>query len=171
MHVFLTGASGFIGSHLQQALQVAGHEVRAATRSQGFDFGRMLTEADWYPHLSGMEVVINTVGIIAEVGDQRFDAVHHLAPAALFRASMQAGVKRVIQVSALGADEQAFTPYQLSKRAADEVLRDLPLDWFVLRPSLVYGRGGKSSALFHRMAALPCCLWSAMAGRGYSRCM
>jgi uncharacterized protein YbjT (DUF2867 family) len=61
----------------------------------------------------------------------------------------------VVQISALGADPTAFSAYHLSKRAADDGLRRLPLDWFVLRPSLIYGPGGTSASLLLRMAALP----------------
>lgn len=155
MKILLTGASGFIGGHILRALQTAGHEVIPASRRHGIDFSRMLKPEDWLPHLRTVDVVINSVGIIAETRGQTFAALHHHAPAALFRACVLAGVPRVVQISALGADGQAFTPYQRSKKAADDVLRNLPLEWFVLRPSLVYGAGGKSSALFRFLANLP----------------
>ncbi|MCL2830927.1 MAG: complex I NDUFA9 subunit family protein [Betaproteobacteria bacterium] len=155
MNVLLTGASGFIGRNLAAALVSAGHCVTPASRSKGFDFCRMLSPGDWSPHLRGIDVVINSVGIIGETGRQRFKALHELAPSALFRACAEAGVRRVLQISALGADESAFSAYHLSKRAADDTLRGLDLDWFVLRPSLIYGLGGKSAGLFMRLAKLP----------------
>ncbi|MBU0654882.1 MAG: NAD-dependent epimerase/dehydratase family protein [Gammaproteobacteria bacterium] len=155
MKILLTGASGFIGRHILRALEQAGHEVVPVSRRHGVDFKHMLTPEDWLPHLKEVEAVINSVGVIAETRGQTFDTLHHRAPAALFRACVMAGVPRVVQISALGADDQAITPYQLSKKAADDVLRSLPLEWFVLRPSLVYGEGGKSSAMFRFMASLP----------------
>ncbi|MDQ5880018.1 MAG: hypothetical protein QG584_1529 [Pseudomonadota bacterium] len=155
MRILLTGASGFIGRNLRAALLAAGHEVVAASRSSGIDFRQMLTADDWLPHLVGTDAVINSVGIIGECGSQRFDVLHTHAPAALFRACEHAGVRRVLQISALGADDTAFSPYHLSKKAADDCLRSLDLDWFVLRPSLIYGHGGKSAELFMRLAALP----------------
>jgi len=155
MRILLTGASGFIGKHLATALDTAGHHVIAASRAHGIDFNRMGHVRDWLPYLHGVEAVINSVGIIAATRTQTFASVHYHAPVALFQACAQAGVKRVVQISALGADESAFTQYHLSKRAADEVLRGLPLDWFVLRPSLVYGPGGRSLALLQRLASLP----------------
>jgi len=155
MKILLTGASGFIGRNIALALQTDGHEVVAISRSVGIDFNRLCAPADWRPYLQDIDAVINSVGIIAERPDQSFSTLHYQAPTALFRACVEAGVKRVIQISALGADELAFTPYQLSKKAADDVLRSLPLAWFVLRPSLVYGEGGKSTSLFRWLASLP----------------
>lgn len=155
MNILLTGASGFIGGNIAQALAAAGHQVIPATRRDGIDFRRMLTPADWLPHLSGVDAVINCVGIIGETATGKFQPLHGEAPSALFRACSAAGVHRVIQISALGTDDSAFSAYHRSKRVADDCLRSLDLDWFVLRPSLIYGRGGKSAELFLRLAALP----------------
>ncbi len=155
MNVLLTGASGFIGRNITAELITAGHRIKPASRSQGIDFCQMMTPANWLPYLDGIDVVINCVGIIGETDTQRFQTLHADAPSMLFKACSQAGVRRVIQISALGADETAFSAYHLSKRAADDTLRGLNLDWFVLRPSLIYGRGGKSADLFMKLAALP----------------
>ena len=155
MNILLTGASGFVGSNLMAALSDAGHQVRPVSRANGHDFASMLAPEDWLPLLAGVDAVINSVGIIGESGSQRFAALHAQAPAALFRACARAGVRRVVQISALGADESAFSAYHLSKRTADDVLRGLDLDWFVLRPAMIYGRGSKSAALFMQLASLP----------------
>ncbi|MDP1612209.1 MAG: NAD-dependent epimerase/dehydratase family protein [Sulfuritalea sp.] len=155
MNILLTGASGFIGSNVAAALDKAGHRVVPVSRRHGIDISAMQNPDDWLPHLEGIDAVINSVGIIGECGNQKFDVVHHRAPVALFRACARTGLRRVLQISALGADETAFSAYHLSKRAADDCLRGLDLDWFVLRPSLIYGRGGKSAALFMRLATLP----------------
>lgn len=155
MKILLTGAGGFIGRNIATALELAGHQVTPVSRSHGIDFCHMRNLSDWLLHLEGIDAVINAVGIIGESGTQRFDALHRLAPIALFQACARLGIRRVVQISALGADETAFSAYHLSKRAADEGLRSLDLDWFVLRPSLIYGRGGKSAAMFMRLAALP----------------
>jgi len=155
MNILLTGASGFIGQHIAEALYAKGHKVKEVTRGNGYDFNQMTTKQAWLPLLKDMDVVINCVGIIAERRNQTFKALHYEAPTALFYACAERNTKRVIQVSALGADEFAFTPYQISKKEADDVLRSLPLNWFVLRPSLVYGRGGKSMQMFEHLASLP----------------
>ena len=155
MNILLTGASGFLGRNIAARLRAAGHQVRPVCRSQGVDFARMLEPVDWLPLLAGVDAVINCVGIIGETTTQRFQALHVTAPQALFRACASAGVRRVVQVSALGADAQAFSAYHRSKLAADDCLRSLALDWFVLRPALIYGHGGTSAQLFMALARLP----------------
>lgn len=155
MKVLLTGADGFLGSNITVALIAAGHAVQPASRRHGVDFCRMLTPEDWRPHLYGVDAVINCVGIISESKKQTFEQLHYRAPAALFRACAKYGVKRVVQISALGAENAGAPLFLRTKAAADQVLRELNLEGFVLRPSLVYGTGGASFQFFKRLAGLP----------------
>ncbi len=168
MRILITGASGFIGSHLARALSEKGHHIVACVRCTEYaeqrwpeisvimsDFSTDHSISDWIPRLQGIDAVINAVGIIRETRTQTFDALHSHAPIALFRACESAGVKRVIQISALGADEHAFSHYHTSKLAADRHLRKCALDWAVIMPSIVYGPGAKSMALFKAISALP----------------
>lgn len=169
MIVLLTGASGFLGQRLATALLHAGHHVICAMRHPpaarlhgapvryfAADLSRDVDVADWMPRLAGVDAVINAAGILREQRGQSFEAVHVRGPCALFAACAAAGVGRVVQVSALGADEHATTPYHLSKKAADDYLLGLPLrSASVVQPSLVYGPGGTSARLFTRLASLP----------------
>jgi nucleoside-diphosphate-sugar epimerase len=160
MRILVTGSSGFIGRHLCERLQLEGHEVVSYKRGNGCDFNQMTTVDSWRDYLLDIDVVINCVGIISESRNQRFDTLHTDAPIALFKACEERGIKRVIQISALGVNDDAFTPYQLSKKAADDYLRqahDGPssLKYFVLQPSLIYGDGGSSFKLFRNLARLP----------------
>ncbi len=68
---------------------------------------------DWLALLQNIEVVIKCVGIIAESKGQSFQILHVQVPIALFKAAEQAGVKKIIQISALGADETAQSAYHL----------------------------------------------------------
>jgi uncharacterized protein YbjT (DUF2867 family)/uncharacterized membrane protein YphA (DoxX/SURF4 family) len=167
MRIFLTGASGFIGSHLARALLRDGHEIVAGIHRSGafrdvpgvrpvaVDFARAKAVDDWLPLLSGVDTVVNAVGIIAERPGSRFDDLHRDAPIALFQAAARAGVRKIIQISALGADEAAVSRYHLSKKAADDALAGLNLEWLILQPSVVFGPGGQSTAVLSALAALP----------------
>ncbi|MCQ8104333.1 NAD(P)H-binding protein [Methylomonas sp. SURF-2] len=168
MHILLTGATGFIGNAILRALLRQGHQVSASCRRPDrlpiaspditplpVDFTSADSEDYWLPHLNGVDAIVNCVGIIAESGGTSFAQLHARAPAALFRAGAQAGVKKIVELSALGADGHAESAYHLSKKAADDTLRGLPLDWFVLQPSIVYGDGAQSGGLFNALAALP----------------
>ena len=163
MRVLLTGASGFIGRAAAQALRQRGHEVVRALRHPPVDDAQALQvdfaqvpQRDWWiPRLAGIDAVVNAVGILREQRGQPFDALHTRAPIELFHACAAAGVGTVVQVSALGADASARSAYHRSKRAADDVLRALPLRGAVVQPSLVYGPGGTSAALFNKLALAP----------------
>ncbi|HEY0634064.1 MAG TPA: SDR family oxidoreductase [Gammaproteobacteria bacterium] len=177
--ILIVGARGFIGQALLQQLQAAGHRVTACVRdTQRFrrdypttpvvqaDYTSHTTPQQWLPLLQGFEVVINAVGIIREQDANSFAQIHTHGPIALFDAAVAAGVEKVVQISALGSDAAVLTPFHLSKRAADEHLARTSGDWLILRPSLVYGEGGKSAALFKAVAALPLI---PLAGRGGQR--
>ena len=90
----------------------------------------------------------------ASTAQQTFERIHKRAPQALFTACVAAGVRRVVQISALGAD-RGMTRYFLSKRAADDYLATLPLDWTIVRPAMVFGPGGSSARMFAMLAHLP----------------
>ena len=167
MRILLTGASGFIGRHLQAALLAEGHEVVCASRSSPkqanprlsyfhADFSKDTDKSVWLARLRDVDIVINAVGIFKESAGQTFEALHTATPCALFSACAESdSVKLVIQVSALGADHQANTAYHLSKKAADDFLAQLPLRAFIVQPSLVYGKEGASSGFFRQLASMP----------------
>ncbi|WP_332814897.1 SDR family oxidoreductase [Ramlibacter sp.] len=167
MRILLTGATGLIGGALARALLREGHELVCAVRDPSrlslgagaaalqADFAGVPAAAWWAERLRGVDAVVNAVGILRESPGQTFEALHHRAPAELFRGCVTAGVRCVVQVSALGADAQARSAYHLSKRAADEVLRSLPLGGAIVQPSLVFAPQGASSGLFMGLATAP----------------
>jgi uncharacterized protein YbjT (DUF2867 family) len=163
MRVLVAGASGFIGARLVCVLRDRGHAVIEAQRrpapgardAVAIDFARGADALGESLRLDGVDAVVNAVGIFHERGSQAFQALHVDGPLALFNACVRAGVPRVIQISALGADEGAETRYHLSKAQADRHLRALPLDWTIVQPSLVFGPHGTSARLFTTLASLP----------------
>lgn len=169
MKILLCGARGFVGSHLQRALQRAGHQVVGGVSSVragesvriAVDYTHDVHVADWLPRVRDMDVVINAVGILRSTGSRPITAVHTDTPKALFDACAQTGVPRVIQISALGI-EHSDTQYAQTKLAAEQHLQALVgagrLSATILRPSIVFGKGGASSALFVNLARLPVAL-------------
>ncbi|WP_028102969.1 SDR family oxidoreductase [Pseudoduganella violaceinigra] len=160
MKILVCGASGFIGSAVCARLARAGHEVLRGVRRPeragdvAIDYGADTEPSAWRGRLRHVDVVVNAVGIIRECPAARFETLHARAPAALFAACAAAGVRRVVQVSALGAADGA-SAYFASKRAGDRALMALDLDWLILRPALVFGPGGGSAGLFCKLASLP----------------
>jgi uncharacterized protein YbjT (DUF2867 family) len=162
--VLLLGATGFIGRALLRALESAGYEVMCGVRDPAgmpdceairVDFMRDHDEAAWQPRLGGIDYVVNAVGILREAPGASFEALHVAAPQALFCASVTAGVKKIVQISALGADDSAASAYHRSKKRGEDALAALPVPWVIVQPSLVFGESGSSAALFARLAALP----------------
>ena len=169
MNVWLLGATGFVGRDVAQALQAAGHTLVNRPR---VDMARAIAAEDYLPHLAGVEVVVNTVGVLRDSRRRPMWPTHASGPQALFDACAQAGVRRVVQVSALGIEANP-TAYACSKLAADEHLLALAgrgeLQAVVLRPSVVVGTGGASSGLFRTLACLPWLLLPAPVAQGLAQ--
>ena len=176
MRVMLTGANGFIGSHLVAALKGAGHEVIACVRDPiafqrrfptvpafRTDLNDLTVPQDWQPLLRKVDAVVNCAGIMTETSGQSMVAIHDHAPTALFTACEREGVRKVVQISAVsvGAD----TDYAETKRKADDALMGMDLDWTIFRPSLIYAKGAYGgTAAIRGLAAMP--FVSLMPGEG-----
>lgn len=168
MNVFVTGASGFIASHLVTTLINAGHTVTCCVRDVSYtkklfptatiipcDYLNDNSKDIWANRLKNIDIVINCVGILYHPNNKVIWAIHYDTPRALFDACVTAGIQKIIQISALGID-QSNVAYAASKKAADDYLLTLPIRSIVIRPSLVYGRGSYGgSSLFRGLSGLP----------------
>ena len=167
MRVLVTGAYGFIGRHIVQALRARGHSVLAAVREQRLgsglpgvetvpcDFGKDMDLTVWRNRLQGIDAIVNCAGILRARRDASFDAVHRAVPLAMARVAQNVGARRFIQISVLG--EPTDGAFVASKHQADAELLELDLDVTVLRPSLVYALSGSrgGSSLLRALAATP----------------
>ncbi|KVO24847.1 NAD-dependent dehydratase [Burkholderia ubonensis] len=160
MNILVCGANGFIGRALCARLEAGGHRVvRGVHGTAGpgeieLDYARDVRPEHWRARLDGIDAVVNAVGMLTGRRGVTLDAVHRAAPCALFDACCGAGVRRIVQISALGV-ERGNTAYFTSKRAADAYLQTLPIDFRIVRPALVYGASGASARLFRMLASLP----------------
>ncbi len=164
--VTIFGGSGFVGRYAVRALAKRGWRVRAASRRPdlaGFlqpmgDVGQIMpVQANLrYPDsvaraVAGADAVVNCVGILAGSGRQTFKAVHWTGARTLAKAAREAGVKRFVHVSAIGASPKAKARYARTKGLGEEaVLEEFP-DAIILRPSIVFG---PEDDFFNRFAAM-----------------
>jgi uncharacterized protein YbjT (DUF2867 family) len=151
--VFLTGAAGFVGSHLLKRLLAEGHTVRALVRNRqkanNLPASTQLTlvEGDVVKGtgldegMSGCDAVIHLVGIIVESGGATFERVHHLGTCKVVEAAQRNKIVCFVQMSALGARADGVSEYQTTKWKAEEVVRQSGIPWCILRPSLIFGSG------------------------------
>jgi uncharacterized protein YbjT (DUF2867 family) len=163
MKILICGASGFVGRHLTQALRAEGHTVARAVRTPrepgdiAVDFRNDTSSAAWLPRVSGMDAVINAVGVLRDSAANPMQRLHAETPAALFAACAQGGVGRIVHISALGVESGVAVPYFTTKLAAERALHALPagVRWLCLRPSVIYGEDGASATMFRKQARMP----------------
>ncbi len=170
MRVLVLGANGFVGSAIVAALIRAGIEVRGVVRDPA-KLSRRFPDIDtfkadllapsardagfWQPALDGIDAVVNAAGVLRSRRERDTWAVHVDAPDALYAGCMRQGVKRIIQISAIGVEE-ATTVYARSKRTGDDKLMARDLDWTILRPVIVIGHGSYGgTSMLRAIAAFP----------------
>lgn len=164
--VTVFGGSGFIGRYVVRRLAHAGWQVRVAVRrpdaalfcKTAGHVGQVVPvavnvrdPASVRAAVSGAAAVVNLVGILFQAGPQRFDAVHAQGAANIAAAAASAGVRALVQVSAIGADAQSPAVYARSKAAGEAAVAKTFPDATILRPSIVFG---PEDGFFNRFAKL-----------------
>lgn len=164
MRVAVTGGTGFVGRHVIERLLRREHEVRVLARTpnahgwmrdrDGLTLvaGDLETPDALRELVLGADAVIHLVGVITEVGRQTYERVHVQGTRQMLAVSRSAGVRRFVQMSALGARPDAgATPYHRSKAAAEELVRTSGMPHAIIRPSLVAGPGNEVLKLLVNM--------------------
>jgi uncharacterized protein YbjT (DUF2867 family) len=146
--VLVTGASGFVGSHLCRALDQAGYRIRAMTRHPerytGVGepvAGDVREPASLAAPLAGAKVAYY---LVHSLDSARFEQVDAAAARAFGAAAAAAGVKRIIYLGGLGADDQQLSAHLRSRRAVEGLLGEAGVPVTVLRAAVVIGHGGIS---------------------------
>ena len=169
--IALTGATGFIGSHLLRELTGLGYRVRVLLRRPTTamppgcthavigDLGRPVNMA---AALADTDTLIHSAGLAPMMTgspDDDFRRLNTAATRSLAEAAQRAGVRRFVYLSSLRAqadvssrdvltEDQQPNPtdaYGRSKLAAETELSKLEFDWVALRLALVFGRGAKGN--------------------------
>jgi len=154
MRVAVTGANGFVGRHLVARLLLGHHEVRALISERpgaekelpGSGAGMDVRRADVRKPeglrgaFDGCDAVVHTVAIPTE-RKQRFAEVNVAGVAHVVAETRRAGVRRIVHMSALGADPASPYPYLRSKGEGQALVTGSGIGHVVLRPSLLFGEG------------------------------
>ncbi len=161
------GGYGLIGSACLRALKSAGFAVTGVGRDS--DAARRVdpdgdwlicdiakaTAADWARELADVDVVVNASGALQDGARDNLTAIHEGAIDALIEGIADQRT-RFIQISAVGVSEDAPTAFMSTKARGDAALMASPLDWIILRPTLVLGRAAYGgTALLRAAAAMP----------------
>jgi len=189
--ICILGGSGFVGTHLVSQLAARGLAVRVLSRRREMAKELILlptvevVEADVHDqqelirHFRGVDAVINLVGILHESKVGRvdlpsarrgdFQQVHIELPRKIIHACGESGVRRLLHMSALGANPNSRSAYQRSKGIAEALVREAGrhhvehenwylngpkfihgygLDVTIFRPSVIFGRGDSFLSMF-----------------------
>ena len=166
--VCILGGTGFVGGHILNRLEAAGHSARVLTRSLRHAAhlavfpGVEVIEAEVFEplqlkrHFAGCDAVVNLVGILHEQWPGAFKAVHADLPRKLAEACAAAGVPRLLHMSALHADPAAPSAYLRSKGEGQAAVLEpgRGVNATVFRPSVIFGPGDSFLNLFARLLKL-----------------
>jgi len=163
MKIFIAGGTGFVGGHVVRELSGRGCRVRLLVHRRGASFegveqieGDVTCPESLEQGVDGCAAVVNLVGIIREFPAKgtTFERLHVQATANLLAAAKKAGIRRYVQMSALGTRPNAVSRYHKTKFRAEELVRNSGLKWTILRPSLIFGPQDAFVTMFARQLRL-----------------
>lgn len=179
MKVLVLGGYGLIGEAVLERLADDGHDLNGLGRDVGqarrrkpdmqwiaADMSRLLAAADWIPLLAGVDAVVNAAGALQDGPRDKLDAIHRGSVEALVAACEQAGVRRLVQISAVGADLKSDSAFFRTKAEGDRAVASSSLDWTILRPGLVIAPAAYGgTALLRALAVFPWIIPAVLADR------
>ena len=167
--IAIFGAGGFLGRHLLRKLTALDYRIKIGTRNP-FQKGylkplgnagqiELFKTSIYNPEhirrvIKNCDLVINLVGILYETKKQKFYDVHSKFPYLLSNLCAEAGIKKLIHISALGVKEKHISKYMQSKLQGEKNIQDNFKSSVILRPSIVFGPEDKFFNTFASFAQI-----------------
>jgi NADH dehydrogenase len=164
--IAVTGASGFVGSHLVDSLQKANFEITVLSHRNissnnskeriNIIHGSIEDTGSMVRAFQSVDVVLHLVGIIVETKENTFEKTVAQGTKNLVSAAKTAGVKKIIFLSALGTTPNSLSKYHKTKYIAEQAIINSGIDYTILRASVIFGeRDGFISMLSRMIKRLP----------------
>lgn len=154
--ILITGATGFIGSHLVQRLVAQGERPRCLVRDKNkaaeilpadkveLVQGDTTDAASLGAALVGVETVVHAAFVTADrkpSPTSNYELTNVTGTQNLIKAAKAAGVRRVIEISGLGTRPDKTGSYMQGRYMAEQMLKESGLDWCIIQPSVLFGKG------------------------------
>jgi NADH dehydrogenase len=164
--VTIYGGSGFVGRYIARRMAKEGWRVRVAVRNPNEAlfvkpygvvgqvepvFCNIRDDASVAAVMNGADAVVNCVGILAETGKNTFDAVQADGAERVARIASEAGVAKLVQISAIGADTESESEYSRTKGEGEAAVVAAFPGAVILRPSIIFGT---EDGFFNRFAGM-----------------
>lgn len=160
--ILVTGGSGVMGRALIRALHARGYHIRIFTLPgdpavdglkdivEDVRFGDIANSADLSGVCDGIDTVYHLAAIIIAGSEKQFQRINVDGTRHVLEESKRASVKHLIYISSASVIYSQPTPYSLSKRTAEGLVKSSGLQYTIIRPTLVYekGRGGLEFDMF-----------------------
>jgi len=164
--VLVTGATGFLGSYVLPALKKAGFDVVCMVRSED-DAARMMQpgvrtvlgdvrdRASLNAAMKGADAVVHMAAVVKSGDSQIYYDVNQRGTENIVAACAEAGVRRIVHVSTHDVTFERGD-YSISKLRGEESVRSSGLDYTIIRPTAIYGKGECAlSGLVRTIKSLP----------------
>lgn len=175
MKIMVAGGNGFLGQHVVSELTRRGHRVVVLSRgtrkpvdTEGVEWIACDVATGDLPldQIRECGALVNLIGIKREVGSQTFAQVHVEATKHLIEAARKVGLRRFVHISVVAARPDPRNGYHDTKWQAEELVRKSGLDFTILKPGVIYGRG--DDMITHLVKMIRFCTLFPVVGRGDS---
>lgn len=149
--IFVTGAGGFVGSHLVPFLKNEGYYVSGLVRSRRESkiikdyaqvaIGDLSVNGQWQNKIKGYDVIIHLAAEISSKTIQAFNKNNVRATENLVNAARRAGVQKIILFSSAAVTSIRQDFYAQTKKKQEEIVINSKINYLILRPSMIYGPG------------------------------